>query len=132
MRSNEGVALDGSWEQPGRNSLWTAIAGPLICGALYSTLGGLVISVVMAVASSHDWSWTRSRHFVDLRLSYFQRFQVPILAVTAVMEFAIFFGLTFSSASGMNVLGGTEPSSGWVQRMSASHPASVPAISMMG
>ena len=87
-------ALDGSWEQPGRNFLWAAIVGLLICGALYSSLGGVVISVVTLIASSRDWSWARSQNLFDILQSYLQRFQVPILVVTAVMEFSIFLGLT--------------------------------------
>ncbi len=87
--------LDGSWEQPGRNFLWAGIVGLLICGALYSTLGGLVLSIVTLVASARDSSWLSVRSFTDFLLSYYQRFQTPILVVTAVMEFAIFFGLTF-------------------------------------
>ncbi len=93
MSSNAPVALDGFWEQPGRNFLWAGIVGLLICGALYSTLGGLALTIVTLV--SRDWSWVTTRNFTDFLLSYYQRFQVPILAVTAIMEFAIFFGLTF-------------------------------------
>ncbi len=94
MSSTQPAGLDGSWEQPGRNFLWAGIVGLLVCGALYSTLGGLALTVVTLVASSGDWSWVRTHSFSDFLLAYYQRFQVSILVVTAIMEFAIFFGLT--------------------------------------
>lgn len=90
-----GPLLDGSWERPGRNPVNAGIAGLLICGALYSTFGAIILSVVAFIVSSRDPSWIDTRSFVDFLLSYYQKFQVPILAVTAVMEFAVFFGLTF-------------------------------------
>jgi membrane protease YdiL (CAAX protease family) len=89
----EGV-LDGSWEKSGRNPLRAGIAGLLITGALYSTIGGLVLSIVAIIISSHDRSWAKTDNLVDFLLSYYQKFQIPILLVTAIMEFSIFFGIT--------------------------------------
>jgi len=86
--------LDGSWEKPGRNPLRAGIAGLLITGALYSTIGGLVLSIVAAIASYRDRSWVKTDNFVDFLLSYYQRFQISILVVTGIMELAIFLGLT--------------------------------------
>jgi hypothetical protein len=94
MRPRAEAVLDGSWEKPGRNPIGASIAGLLITGALYTTLGGLILSVVALIISSHDKSWVRTDNFVDFLLSYYQKFQVPILVVTAVMEFAVFFGIT--------------------------------------
>jgi len=95
MRPRLQPVLDGSWEKPGSNPLRAGIAGLLITGALYSTLGGLILSIIALVLSSHDWSWIKTDNFTDFLLSYYQRFQVPILIVTAVMEFAVFLGITF-------------------------------------
>jgi hypothetical protein len=94
VRPRAEAVLDGSWEKPGRNPIGAGIAGLLITGALYTTLGGLILSVVALILSSHDKSWVRTDNFVDFLLSYYQKFQVPILVVTAVMEFAVFFGIT--------------------------------------
>ena len=87
--------LDGSWEKPGSSPLRPVIAGLLICGALYSTVGALVLSVVAGVVSAHDASWARADGLVEFLLAYYRRFQVPILVVTAVMEYAVFLGVTF-------------------------------------
>ena len=95
MRPRPAPILDGSWEKPGSNPLRAGIAGLLITGALYSTIGGLILSIVALAFSSHDWSWIRSDNFVDFLLRYYQKFQVPILVVTAIMEFAVFLGITF-------------------------------------
>ncbi len=84
---------DGSWERPGRNPLGAGVAGLLICGGLYSTLGGLVLSVVVAVMTPSHPSWLDTGSFIDLLLSYYRTFQLPILAVTMVMEIAVFLGL---------------------------------------
>ncbi len=95
MRPVTGAPADGSWEVPGRNPLAAAIAGLLICGALYSTAGGLVLSVIAGIASLRDQSWLATDTFAGFLMGYYRRFQVPILLVTAVMELAIFLGLTF-------------------------------------
>jgi len=86
--------LDGSWEQPGRNPLRAGIAGLLLCGALYSTIGAIVLSIIAAIVTAHDPSWVRGTGFVDFLLGYYKKLQVPILVVTAVMEYAVFLGLT--------------------------------------
>lgn len=88
-----GTLLDGSWEKPGRNPLGAVIAGLLICGALYTTLGGIVLGIVVAVMTPRAGAWADSGNFVDLLLGYYRTFQVPILAVTMVMEIIIFFGM---------------------------------------
>jgi hypothetical protein len=95
MRPRLQAVLDGSWEKPGSNPLRAGIAGLLISGALYSTLGGLILSIIALAFSSRDWSWIKADNFTDFLLSYYQRFQVPILVVTAIMEFAVFLGITF-------------------------------------
>jgi membrane protease YdiL (CAAX protease family) len=95
VRPRPEAVLDGSWEQPGRNPVWAGVAGLLLCGALYTTVGGIGLAIVTAAVSSHDWSWGRAGSFVDFLQHYYERFQVPILVVTAAMEFVIFFGLTF-------------------------------------
>ncbi len=95
MKQRLQAVLDGSWEKPGSNPLRAGIAGLLITGSLYSTLGGLILSIVALAMSSRDWSWIKSDNFTDFLLSYYRRFQVPILVVTAVMEFAVFFGITY-------------------------------------
>ena len=89
------AVLDGSWEKPGRNPLAAGVSGLLITGALSMSLGGLVLSLVAFVVSFRDWSWIKADNFGDFLLSYYQRFQIPILVVTAIMEFAVFFGITF-------------------------------------
>ncbi len=94
MSEPEELPLDGTWERPGRNPVRAAIAGLLVCGALYTTVGAVVLSVVALVVSSHDWSWIRAGSLVDFLLAYYRRFQVPILVVTAIMEFSVFLGLT--------------------------------------
>jgi membrane protease YdiL (CAAX protease family) len=95
VSQREGAILDGSWERPGRNPLGAGFTGILLCGALYSTLGSLSLSVAVAVATSRDHSWIRADNFIEIVREYYDRFQVPILLVTAVAEFAVFFGLTF-------------------------------------
>jgi uncharacterized protein len=87
------AALDGSWEKPGRSPLGAAVAGLLICGALYTTLGGLVLGAVVAVMTRLTGAWADSGSFVDILLGYYRTFQVPILAVTMVMELILFFGM---------------------------------------
>jgi len=89
------AVLDGTWEKPGRHPVLASIAGLLVTGALYSTVGSLVLSVLVLLLSARDYSWVRADSFVQFLLSYFQRFQVPILVVTAIMEFAVFFGITY-------------------------------------
>lgn len=86
--------LDGSWERPGRNPLRASIAGLLLCGALYSTIGAIVLSIIAAIVTTQDPSWIRGTSLVDFLLSYYRKLQVPILVVTAVMEYAVFLGLT--------------------------------------
>ena len=86
--------LDGAWEKSGYNPMRAGIAGLLITGALYSAVGGLVLSVIAIVISSYDRSWVKTDNFVSFLLGYYQRFQVPILLVTAIMEFVIFLGIT--------------------------------------
>ena len=95
MRPRAQAVLDGSWEKPGRNPLGAGVSGLLITGALYTTFGGLILSVIALIVSARDKSWVRTDTFVDFLLSYYQKFQVPILVVTAVMEFAVFLGITF-------------------------------------
>ncbi|HTP60182.1 MAG TPA: type II CAAX endopeptidase family protein, partial [Spirochaetia bacterium] len=99
MTPKREVVLDGSWEKPGRHPLLAGIAGLLVTGALYSTIGSLVLSILVLALSAHDFSWVTGDNFVQFILSYFQRFQVPILAVTAVMEFVVFFGITYMLVS---------------------------------
>jgi uncharacterized protein len=96
VEGRAGVPLDGSWERPGRNPLGAAVSGILICGALYSTLGGLVLSVIMLVATAMDPAWAGSGGFLEILSRYYARFQVPILAVTAVGELTIFLALTLA------------------------------------
>jgi CAAX protease family protein len=95
MRPKVEPVLDGTWEKPGSNPVRAGIAGLLITGALYSTVGSLVLSILAFVISARDSSWIRTDSFVHFLLSYFQKFQIPILVVTAVMEFAVFFGITY-------------------------------------
>jgi membrane protease YdiL (CAAX protease family) len=95
VSSREGAVLDGSWERPGRNPLAAGITGILLCGALYTALGSLSLSVIVAAVSSRDRSWLRTESFIEIIKGYYERFQIPILLVTAVAEFAVFFGLTF-------------------------------------
>lgn len=85
--------LDGSWEKPGRNPLAAGIAGLLIVGALYSTLGSVFLSIIIAVMMPSSGSWLASGSIVDLILGYYRTFRVPILAVTMGMELVLFFGL---------------------------------------
>jgi len=94
MNPPETPLLDGSWEGSGRNPLRAGIAGLLIIGALYSTAGALVMSTVAGIVAALDKSWIRPGNLVDFLLAYYTRFQVPILVVTAVMEYALFLGLT--------------------------------------
>jgi len=85
--------LDGSWEGPGRNPLAAAVAGPVICGGVYSTLGGTASGLIAAIDLLRDPSWLASDRLVDILLEYYRRFQVPILVVTTVAQFAVFFSL---------------------------------------
>jgi uncharacterized protein len=86
--------LDGSWEGPGRNPLRAGITGLLLVGAVYSTAGAVVMSVVAGIAAARDQSWLRPGNLVDFLLAYYTHFQVSILVVTAIMEYALFLGLT--------------------------------------
>jgi membrane protease YdiL (CAAX protease family) len=92
-RASGPVPLDGTWERSGRNPLGAGVAGLLICGALYSVVGGLALSVVVLVMSPSLGVWVEGEGFVDLILSYYRVFQIPILAVTMAMELAVFLGL---------------------------------------
>ena len=93
MRQLPGVPLDGSWERPGRNPLAGAIAGLVICGGVYSTFGGVVGGLVAALGAVRDPSWLASGRLVDFLVEYYRRFQVLILVVTTVGQFAVFFAL---------------------------------------
>ncbi len=85
--------LDGSWEGPGRSPLGAAIVGLLVCGALYTTVGGIVLSVVVLAMAPSAGSWLQGETFVDFLLGYYRAFQLPILGVTMAMELAVFLGL---------------------------------------
>ncbi len=91
--TRQALRLDGSWERPGRNPIAAGVAGLLVCGALYSAVGGLVLTIVVAVLSPLLGTWTDSDSFIELLLGYYRVFQVPILAVTMAMELLVFFGL---------------------------------------
>ncbi len=93
MRQLPGVPLDGSWERPGRNPIAAAIAGLVLCGGMYSTLGGAASGVVAALDMLRDPSWLAAGRLVDILVEYYHRFQVSILVVTTVAQFAVFFGL---------------------------------------
>jgi uncharacterized protein len=84
---------DGSWERPGRNPLAGGITGLLLVGALYSTLGSLVLGVIVAVMMPFLDGLPGSGNVVELLLEYYRVFRVPILAVTMVMEVLLFFVL---------------------------------------
>jgi len=86
-------ALDGSWEGPGRRPLVGAIAGLVLCGAVYSALGGAASGTIAALELLRDSSWLASGRLVDILVEYYRRFQVPILVVSTVGEFAVFFAL---------------------------------------
>jgi membrane protease YdiL (CAAX protease family) len=94
VRLHAGALLDGSWERPGRNPVAGAIAGLLICGGVYSTLGGVAGGIMAAVDMLRDPSWLSTGRLVDILVEYYRRFQVPILVVTAAAQFAVFFALT--------------------------------------
>jgi membrane protease YdiL (CAAX protease family) len=85
--------LDGSWERPGRNPLAGAVAGLLICGGVYSSLGGTVNGVIVALDALRDPSWLATGRLVDILVEYYRRFQVAILIVTTAAQFAVFFAL---------------------------------------
>jgi membrane protease YdiL (CAAX protease family) len=85
--------LDGSWERPGRSPLAGGITGLLLCGALYSTLGSLVLGVIVVVMLPSLGGISQGSGLVDLLLEYYRAFRVPILAVTMVMEVLLFFVL---------------------------------------
>ena len=86
------AVLDGSWERPGRNPVFGAVAGLIICGGVYSTLGGTVSGIVAAFDALRDPSWLSGR-LLDILVEYYRRFQVTILVVTMVAQFAVFFAL---------------------------------------
>jgi membrane protease YdiL (CAAX protease family) len=88
--------LDGSWEQPGRNPLAGAIAGLVLCGGVYSTLGGAASGLIAALDALRDPSWLTSDRLVDILLEYYRRFQVPILVVTTAAQVAVLFALAVS------------------------------------
>jgi hypothetical protein len=70
--------LDGSWEQPGRNPSAAAIVGLVLCGAVYSALGGAA-GIAIAVADLlRDPTWVTGGRLVDLLVAYYRRFQVSI------------------------------------------------------
>jgi membrane protease YdiL (CAAX protease family) len=85
--------LDGSWEGPGRRPLVGAIAGLVLCGAVYSALGGAASGAIAALELLRDPSWLDAGRLVDVLVAYYKRFQVSILLVTTVGEFAVFFAL---------------------------------------
>jgi hypothetical protein len=93
VRQLSGVPLDGSWERPGRNPIAAAIAGLVLCGGVYSTFGGAASGIVAALDMLRDPSWLSTGRLVDILVEYYHRFQVPILVVTTVAQFAVFFGL---------------------------------------
>lgn len=85
--------LDGSWERPGRNPLAAAVAGLILCGGVYSALGGAASGLVAAVDLLRDPSWLPSGRLVDILVAYYRRFQVTILVVTTAAQFSVFFAL---------------------------------------
>lgn len=89
MRQLSNAPLDGSWERPGRNPLAAAVAGLILCGGVYSTLGGAASSVIAALDVLRDPSWLATGRLVDILVEYYRRFQVPILVVTTVAQFAV-------------------------------------------
>ncbi len=93
MTQLSGVPLDGSWERPGRNPIAAAIAGLVLCGSVYSTLGGAASGIIAVLDMLRDPSWLSTGRLVDILVEYYNRFQVPILVVTTVAQFAVFFGL---------------------------------------
>jgi membrane protease YdiL (CAAX protease family) len=93
VRQIPGVPLDGSWERPGRNPLIASIAGLVICGGVYSTLGGTASGIIAVLDMLRDPSWLSTGRLVDILVEYYRRFQVPILVVTTVAQFAVFFAL---------------------------------------
>jgi hypothetical protein len=96
VREPAGVPLDGSWERPGRNPVAAAVVGLVLCGAVYSALGGTVSGIIAVLGMMNDPSWLSSGRLVDILVEYYRRFQVSILVVTTVMEFAVFFTLAVS------------------------------------
>jgi membrane protease YdiL (CAAX protease family) len=84
---------DGSWEQPGRNPLAAAIVGLVLCGAVYSALGGVASGAIAVADLLRDPTWVAGERLVDLLVAYYRRFQVPILVVTTIAQFAVFFTL---------------------------------------
>lgn len=90
------LRLDGSWEGPGRSPLVGAIAGLVLCGAVYSAFGGVASGAIVALDLLHDSSWLASGRPVDILVAYYRRFRVPILVVTTVGEFAVFFALALA------------------------------------
>jgi len=93
MIPGTGAPLDGAWEQPGRNPLAAAIAGLVLCGAVYSALGGAAGGAIAVADLLRDPTWVRSGRLVDLLVAYYRRFQVTILVVTTIAQFAVFCAL---------------------------------------
>jgi len=87
------LRLDGSWEGPGRSPLVGAIVGLILCGAVYSALGGAASGAIVAFELLHDSTWLASGRLVDILVEYYRRFRVPILVVSTVGELAVFFAL---------------------------------------
>lgn len=86
--------LDGSWERPGRNPLVAAVAGLILCGGVYSALGGAASGLIAVIDLLRDPSWLPSGRLVDILVAYYRRFQVPILVVTTAAQVSVFFALT--------------------------------------
>ncbi|MBU0954535.1 MAG: CPBP family intramembrane metalloprotease [Spirochaetes bacterium] len=90
----------GFWESEGRNPLIAGFVVSALIMAVYGFLGN-GFSLVMVFADQirqalgpQGSSELISGNFLDTIAQTYQRYQVPILSLTSVLQFAVFIGLT--------------------------------------
>jgi membrane protease YdiL (CAAX protease family) len=101
MRARQPAALDGSFEQKGRNPLAAALILVFVLGSLYFAVGGLVEAIAMygpeiakilhGKASLVSFVGRRGEGYLDTLARIYHDYRGLILGTTVVFQFVMFF-----------------------------------------